>query len=47
MPFEATYGFLLTLGLMAGVITLAARLQRRQAKENAVRSLMGSEGVRA
>jgi hypothetical protein len=26
LPFEATYGFLLTLGLMVAVIALAARL---------------------
>ena len=47
MPFEATYGFLLTLGLMVGVITLAARLQRGETKEDAVRDLMGLERVRA
>jgi membrane protease YdiL (CAAX protease family) len=31
MPFEATYGFLLTLGLMAGVITVATVLQGKRA----------------
>jgi membrane protease YdiL (CAAX protease family) len=30
LPFEATYGFILTLGLMAGVITLAAALYKQQ-----------------
>lgn len=29
MPFEATYGFLLTLGLMVAAITVAARLYRQ------------------
>jgi membrane protease YdiL (CAAX protease family) len=33
MPFEATYGFLLTLGLMAGVIILAALRQGKEAQE--------------
>jgi hypothetical protein len=47
IPFEATYGFLLTLGLMAGVITLAARLQGRQAKEGVLRDLVRPEGVQA
>jgi membrane protease YdiL (CAAX protease family) len=47
MPFEATYGFLLTLGLMVGVITLAARLQSAGTKEDVVGDLMGSQGVRA
>jgi membrane protease YdiL (CAAX protease family) len=32
MPFEATYGFLLTLGLMAGTITLAVHLQGEEAE---------------
>jgi len=29
LPFEATYGFLLTLGLMAALIVVAFKLQRR------------------
>jgi uncharacterized protein len=29
MPFEATYGFLLTLGLMGAVIIIAARLSKQ------------------
>jgi membrane protease YdiL (CAAX protease family) len=43
MPFEATYGFLLTLGLMAGAITLAAHLQGSEAKERAIEAPKWSE----
>ena len=46
MPFEATYGFLLTLGLMATAITVAARWRpkgkRAQAVRDAARSVGGS-----
>jgi membrane protease YdiL (CAAX protease family) len=45
MPFEATYGFLLTLGLMAGAITLAVCLQGKEAEPCAIAGLEGSEGV--
>jgi hypothetical protein len=33
MPFEATYGFLLTLGLMVGIIILANALHKRKIRE--------------
>jgi len=33
MPFEATYGFLLTLGLMVGIIILANALHKRKIQE--------------
>jgi hypothetical protein len=32
MPFEATYGFLLTLALMLGAIVLASRLGARKSE---------------
>jgi membrane protease YdiL (CAAX protease family) len=40
MPFEATYGFLLTLGLMVGTVMLAARLQGIETSKRA------TDGVR-
>jgi hypothetical protein len=45
MPFEATYGFLLTLGLMAGLTTLAVRLQGRPSRARATDETSLSEGV--
>jgi hypothetical protein len=45
MPFEATYGFLLTLGLMVGVTILAARLQSAQARERIMAVPHQAEGV--
>jgi hypothetical protein len=43
MPFEATYGFLLTLGLMAGAIALAAVLQGKEAAWGAFARLKGQK----
>jgi hypothetical protein len=34
MPFEATYGFLLTLGIMAVVIAVSIWIQRSRAKQH-------------
>jgi hypothetical protein len=45
MPFEATYGFLLTSGLMAGALILAVHLQGKQAEPRAIAGLEGSAGV--
>jgi hypothetical protein len=45
MPFEATYGFLLTLGLMAGLVTLAARLSGKRTTDDAIDDRMQAEGV--
>ena len=39
MPFEATYGFLLTLGLMTGVTILAVILQGKEAKKLTIAGL--------
>jgi len=47
MPFEATYGFLLTLGLMVGVTILAARLQSTKAKQPVIADPYTAEGVSA
>lgn len=47
MPFEATYGFLLTLGLMVGVTVLAARLQSRGARPSVIAEPKTVEGVSA
>ena len=33
LPFEATYGFLLTIGLMVGIIILANALHKRKIQE--------------
>ena len=44
MPFEATYGFLLTLGMMIGLIVLAARLRVRDVRDHAVEQMAWSEG---
>jgi len=46
MPFEATYGFLLTLGLMVGVTVLAARLQST-ARRHVMPNQQTVEGVSA
>jgi membrane protease YdiL (CAAX protease family) len=45
MPFEATYGFLLTLGLMVAVITLAARVQGKQQGKRVKQEPTWSGGV--
>jgi hypothetical protein len=45
MPFEATYGFLLTLGLMVGVTILAARLQSTEGRQRVMAGRQTAEGV--
>jgi hypothetical protein len=45
MPFEATYGFLLTLGLMVGFTLLAARLQSRGARPSSIGDSRRTAGV--
>jgi hypothetical protein len=45
MPFEATYGFLLTLGLMVGAAILAARLQSQGARPSSVADSRRVAGV--
>jgi hypothetical protein len=45
MPLEATYGFLLTLGLMVGMIILGGRLRAGEGKGRSARDLMGLEGA--
>lgn len=45
MPFEATYGFLLTLGLMVGVTILAARLQSQVVRPSTVGDSRRAAGV--
>jgi hypothetical protein len=45
MPFEATYGFLLTLGLMVGVTILAARLRGAKARQRVIADPQTAEGV--
>lgn len=44
MPFEATYGFLLTLGMMIGLVVMAARLRARDVRDHAVEQMAWSEG---
>ena len=45
MPFEATYGFLLTLGLMTGAIVLAGVLRKRAGEQYAALDATRMEGV--
>ena len=49
MPFEATYGFLLTLALMIGLVILGARLRSGQTGvgEHVVEELARKEGASA
>jgi len=45
MPFEATYGFLLTLGMMIGFLILGARLRAGRTRANIGAEVAASEGV--
>jgi len=45
MPFEATYGFVLTLGLMVGVAILASRLQNQASRPSSVGDSRRAAGV--
>jgi hypothetical protein len=45
LPFEATYGFVLTLGLMFAVIVVAARLHdKKQPVQGGIRLPVHAEG---